>query len=97
MQGFLRDIRYGFRSLRQSPGLAVVATPAALIIPFVDPGDAISAQCGPILAGARASAQRTTKGEARDDVGKGTPAKGEEGKQTAEGKKNQRKKFLGIF
>ena len=78
-------------------GLAVVATPAALIIPFVDPGDAKSAQCGPILAGARASAQRTTKGEARDDVGKGTTAKGEDGKQTAEGKKNQRKKFLGIF
>ncbi len=78
-------------------GLAVVATPAALIIPFVDPGDAKSAQCGPILAGARASAQRTTKGEARDDVGKGTTAKGEDGKQTAEGKKNQRKKFLGNF
>ena len=78
-------------------GLAIVATPVALIIPFVDPGDAKSAQCGPVLAGARASAQRTTRGDARDDVGKGTTAKGEDGKQTAEGKKKQRKKFLGIF
>ncbi len=78
-------------------GLAIVATPAALIIPFVDPGDAKSAQCGPVLAGARASAQRTTKGDARDDVGKGTTAKGEDGKQTADGKEKQRKKFLGIF
>ena len=78
-------------------GLAVIATPVALIIPFVDPGDAKSAQCGPVLAGARANAQRTTKGDARDDVGKGTTAKGEDGKLTSEGKKKQRKKFLGIF
>lgn len=78
-------------------GLAIVATPLALIIPFVDPGDAKSAQCGPVLAGAHASAQRTTKGDTRDDVGKGTTAKGEDGKQTSEGKKTQRKKFLGIF
>ncbi|MBA4752964.1 MAG: hypothetical protein H2055_12150, partial [Sphingopyxis sp.] len=67
------------------------------IIPFVDPGDAKSAQCGPVLAGARASAQRTTKGEVRDDVGKGTTAKSEDGKQSRDGKKEQRKKFLGIF
>lgn len=78
-------------------GLAIVATPLALIIPFVDPGDAKSAQCGPVLAGARASAQRTVQGDARDDVGRGTTAKGEDGKQTFEGKKTQRKKFLGIF
>ena len=78
-------------------GLAIVATPVALIIPFVDPGDAKSAQCGPVLAGARASAQRTTKGEVRDDVGKGTTAKSEDGKQSRDGKKEQRKKFLGIF
>jgi len=78
-------------------GLAIVATPVAAIIPFVDPGDAKSAQCGPILAGARASAQRTAKGDMRDDVGKGTTAKSEDGKQTADGKKTQRKKFLGIF
>lgn len=78
-------------------GLALVASPVALIIPFVDPGDAKAAQCGPVLAGARASAQRTSKGEVRDDVGKGTTAKSEDGKQTAGGKKKQRKKFLGIF
>ncbi|WP_447765654.1 AsmA family protein [Sphingopyxis panaciterrae] len=78
-------------------GLAILASPVAAIIPFVDPGDAKAAQCGPVLAGARASAQRTTKGEARDDVGKGTTAKSEDGKQTSEGKKKQRKKFLGIF
>ncbi|WP_232314633.1 AsmA family protein [Sphingopyxis sp. QXT-31] len=78
-------------------GLAIVATPVALIIPFVDPGDAKSAQCGPVLAGATAAAQRTTKGKPRDDVGKGTTAKSEDGKQSADGKKEQRKKFLGIF
>ncbi len=78
-------------------GLALAATPAALIIPFVDPGDAKSAQCGPVLAGSRASAQRTTKGDARDDVGNGTTAKAEDGKQTTDGKAKQRKKFLGIF
>ena len=78
-------------------GLAIVATPLAAIIPFVDPGDAKSAQCGPILAGARASAQRTTKGEVRDDVGKGTTAKGEDGKQSKDEGGKQRKKFLGIF
>lgn len=78
-------------------GLAIIATPVALMIPFVDPGDAKSAQCGPVLAGARASAQRTNKGDARDDVGQGTTAKGEDGKQSLEGKKKQRKKFLGIF
>jgi len=78
-------------------GLAIVATPVAAIIPFIDPGDAKSAQCGPILAGARASAQRTTKGEARDDVGKGTTAKSEDGKQSKDEGGKQRKKFLGIF
>src|SRR3546814_11621098 len=62
-------------------GLAVIATPVALIIPFVDPGDAKSAQCGPVLAGARASAQRTTKGDARDDVGKGRSEERRVGKE----------------
>ncbi len=78
-------------------GLAIVATPVAAIIPFVDPGDAKSAQCGPILAGARASAQRTTKGDVRDDVGRGTTAKSEDGKQSKDDGGKQRKKFLGIF
>jgi hypothetical protein len=44
-----------------------------------------------------AQAQRTTKGEPRDDVGKGTPAKAENGKASAAEKKGQKKKFLGIF
>jgi len=49
--------------------LAAVAPPAA-ILAFVDPGDAKAAACGPVLAGARASAMRDTKGRARDDVGR---------------------------
>lgn len=50
-------------------GLAVVATPVAGLLAFVDPGDAKSAACGPVLAGKSAAAQRTTKGKPRDDVG----------------------------
>ncbi|TCM20659.1 hypothetical protein EDF56_102322 [Novosphingobium sp. PhB165] len=52
-------------------GLAVVAAPVAGLLAFVDIGDAKSAACGPILAGAGAAAQRTTKGKPRDDVGNG--------------------------
>jgi hypothetical protein len=51
--------------------LGAVASPLAAIIAFVDPGDAKSAACGPVLAGASAAAQRTTKGEPRKDVGSG--------------------------
>ena len=40
-------------------GLAVLAAPPAAILAFVDVGDAESAACGPVLAGARAKAQRT--------------------------------------
>jgi len=78
-------------------GLAVVATPLAGVLAFVDVGDAKSAACGPILAGATAAAQRTTKGDPRDDVGRGTTAKAEDGRKTAPERKEQRKKFLGIF
>ncbi|WP_157216524.1 AsmA family protein [Flavisphingomonas formosensis] len=56
-------------------GLGVVATPVAALIAFVDPGDAKAAACGPVLAGADASAQRTTKGKPRKDVGNGKPLK----------------------
>lgn len=42
--------------------LGVVATPVAALLAFVDPGTAASAQCGPVLEGDRASAQRTVKG-----------------------------------
>lgn len=76
-------------------GLALVAAPVAGVLAFVDVGDAKSAACGPVLSGATAAAQRTSKGEARDDVGKGTTAKDEKG-ENKPGKK-QRKKFLGIF
>jgi len=78
-------------------GLTIVATPLAGVLAFVDVGDAKSAQCGPVLAGARASAQRTKGGKPRDDVGKGTTATSESGKRDAGEKKEQRKKFLGIF
>ncbi|MHC9419300.1 AsmA family protein [Sphingomonas citri] len=69
-------------------GLAVVATPVAALLAFVDPGDAKAAQCGPILAGKTAAAQRDEKGEPRTDVGNGTTSKAPAPK---------RKKFLGIF
>ena len=78
-------------------GLALVATPLAGVLAFVDVGDAKSAACGPVLSGATAAAQRTTKGQPRDDVGHGTTAKDEDGKKTSGEKKSQRKKFLGIF
>jgi len=68
-------------------GLAVAATPVAGLLAFVDVGDAKAAACGPVLAGARASAQRTTEGKPRGDVGDGKATKAEP----------KRKKFLGIF
>ena len=78
-------------------GLAVFATPVAGLLAFVDVGDAKSAQCGPILAGATARAQRDSKGRPRDDIGRGTTAKSESGKRSPGERKEQRKKFLGIF
>ena len=77
--------------------LGLVATPLASVLAFVDVGDAKSASCGPVLAGATAQAQRTTKGAPRDDVGRGTTAKSENGNRTKGQRKEQRKKFLGIF
>ncbi|KRC79908.1 AsmA family protein [Sphingomonas sp. Root241] len=78
-------------------GLGVLASPFAGVIAFVDVGDAKAADCGPVLAGASARAQRTDKGKPRDDVGKGTTAKSESGKASKGERKEQRKKFLGIF
>jgi uncharacterized protein involved in outer membrane biogenesis len=78
-------------------GLAVFATPLAGVLAFVDVGDAKSAQCGPVLAGATAKAQRTTKGVPRDDVGRGTTAKDEDGRSNRGQRREQRKKFLGVF
>ena len=74
-------------------GLALVATPVAGVLAFVDVGDAKATACGPVLRGATATAQRTTKGKVRDDVGTGTTATSESGKPEPK----QRKKFLGIF
>ena len=71
-------------------GLAVLAAPPAALLAFVDVGDAKSASCGPVLKGATAAGQRTTKGNPRDDVGTGKSAK-------ADGDEPKRKKFLGIF
>ena len=78
-------------------GLAVVATPLAAVLAFVDVGDAKGAQCGPILSGAHAAAMRTKGGKPRDDVGNGTTSKTESGKTTSADKKKQKKKFLGVF
>ncbi|MDG2534359.1 AsmA family protein [Sphingomonas sp. HITSZ_GF] len=74
-------------------GLGVFASPFAAIIAFVDVGDAKSAACGPILEGARAAAQRDTKGRPRDDVGKGTTAKSEDGSRSKQDRRDQRKVF----
>ncbi|MBB6124260.1 hypothetical protein FHS92_001989 [Sphingobium subterraneum] len=78
-------------------GLGLVASPLGAVLAFVDVGDAKSAACGPVLAGAQATAQRTTKGKPRDDVGRGTTAKSESGKTNGQEKQEQKKKFLGIF
>lgn len=78
-------------------GLAVVGTPLAAVIAFADVGDAKGAACGPILSGANAVAQRTKRGNPRDDVGQGTTAKDENGKGSKSEQKRQDKKFLGIF
>lgn len=78
-------------------GLAIVGTPIAAALAFVDVGDAKGAACGPILSGASAAAQQTKGGKSRDDVGRGTTAKDEKGKGNAGEKKRQDKKFLGIF
>ena len=50
--------------------LGLAASPLAAVLAFVDVGDAKSAACGPILAGAQASAMRTKSGKPRKDVGK---------------------------
>lgn len=78
-------------------GLGALVSPVAAVIAFVDVGDAKAADCGPVLAGASSRAQRDDKGRPRDDVGKGTTAKSESGKQSGGEAKKQRKKFLGIF
>jgi uncharacterized protein involved in outer membrane biogenesis len=84
---------------RAGAGLGILAlvSPPAAVLAFVDVGDAKSAACGPVLSGATAAAQKTTSGKPRDDVGKGSTAKSESGATTKDERKDQRKKFLGIF
>ncbi|WP_183955973.1 AsmA family protein [Sphingobium fontiphilum] len=57
--------------------LGAVASPLASVLAFVDIGDAKSAACGPVLAGANAAAQRAKGGKPRNDVGRGTTSKKE--------------------
>ena len=72
--------------------LGVVASPLAAVLAFVDPGDAKAAACGPVLAGAHANQQRTTKGDPRKDVG--TTSDNHDKAKSGDAPK---KKFLGIF
>ncbi len=69
--------------------LGVVATPVAAILAFVDPGDAKSAACGPVLSAKPAAAQMSTKGKPIKLLGDKS-ANGEQGAKP-------KKKFLGIF
>lgn len=78
-------------------GLGLVATPFAAVLAFVDIGDAKAAACGPVLAGATAARQTTTKGKPRTDVGHGTTAKEGSGNASGGEKTEQKKKFLGVF
>ncbi|WP_416194538.1 AsmA family protein [Sphingomonas sp. 10B4] len=68
-------------------GLALVATPPAAILAFVDIGNAKAAACGPVLSGASASAQRNVQGKTLNNVGNGKPS------TTVD----RKKKFLGLF
>ncbi|MDB5736467.1 MAG: AsmA family protein, partial [Sphingomonas bacterium] len=73
-------------------GIAValgILTPPAAVLAFIDPGDAKSAACGPVLAGATAAQQHTTKGGAIKALGTKPDNKTEAAKP--------KKKFLGIF
>ncbi|MDF0543614.1 AsmA family protein [Sphingobium sp. H39-3-25] len=49
-------------------GLAMLVSPPAAVLAFVDVGNAKAAACGPVLVGAGAAAQRTKGGKPRDDV-----------------------------
>jgi uncharacterized protein involved in outer membrane biogenesis len=73
-------------------GVAValgILTPPAAMLAFIDPGDAKSAACGPVIAGGTAAEQHTTKGKPIKLLG----TKADNKDQAAQPKK----KFLGIF
>ena len=78
-------------------GLGVIASPFAVILAFVDMGDAKAAQCGPVLAGSHATAQRDTKGRLLNGVGHGTTAKSGESSPASGARRDRHKKLLGIF
>jgi hypothetical protein len=67
-----------------------LASPLAAVVAFVDPGDAEPTRCGPVLAGARAGAQRERDGGKIEAISK-------DGKSGGDKPKKKRKKFLGIF
>lgn len=73
-------------------GLGALVSPLAAVIAFVDPGDAESTNCGPVLAGARSSAQRERDGGPVKNIGSGKTADPDD-----KPRKKKRKKFLGIF
>jgi AsmA family protein len=68
---------------RGGAGAALLAAvnPIAGLLAFIDPGDAKAAQCGPVLSGARASAQRTKDGKPRKDVGTAQSSREKAGKK----------------
>jgi uncharacterized protein involved in outer membrane biogenesis len=70
-------------------GLGLLVSPLAAVVAFVDPGDAEPTRCGPVLAGARASAQSERDGGKIDALSGG--------KSDPDQPKKKRKKFLGIF
>ena len=49
--------------------LGALVSPLALLVAFVDPGNGKAAACGPVLAGARATAQHTRSGKAVKGLG----------------------------
>lgn len=69
--------------------LGVVATPAAAILAFVDPGRAKATACGPVLSAGTAAQQHTAQGKSIGALG---PGSGKAPQSAA-----HRKKFLGIF
>ncbi len=52
-------------------GLGVLVSPLAAVLSFIDVGDAEDTQCGPVLAGARTSAQHEKDGGKVNGIGSG--------------------------
>jgi len=69
--------------------LGVVATPAAAVLVFVDPGRARATACGPVLSADTAAQQHTTQGKSIGALG----GSGENKQKGA----TSHKRFLGIF